>query len=48
MLQDIERGRPTEVSEISGAIVEAAGRRGISTPTVDALRLAVSELERHA
>jgi len=46
MLQDVERGRLTEVSEISGAIIEAAAWRGISSPTVDTLRLSVSELER--
>jgi 2-dehydropantoate 2-reductase len=48
MLQDIERGRRTEVSQISGAIAEAAVRRGIPLPVVNALRLSVSELERHA
>ncbi len=48
MLQDIERGRRTEVSQISGAIAEAAERRGIPLPVVNALRLSVSELERHA
>jgi len=47
MLQDIDRGRRTEVSEISGAIVEAAVRRGISTPVIDSLRHAVNELEGH-
>ncbi len=48
MLQDIERGRRTEVPQISGAIAEAAERRGIPLPVVNALRLSVSELERHA
>jgi len=45
MLQDIDRGRRTEVSEISGVMVEIARRRGLRTPTVDTLRLAVRELE---
>lgn len=32
MLQDIERGRPTEIDAISGAILEAADRHGVSVP----------------
>lgn len=47
MLQDIERGRPTEVSNISGAMIEAASRRGMEMPVLNALRLSVIEFERH-
>jgi 2-dehydropantoate 2-reductase len=46
MLQDLERGRRTEVSEISGSIVEAGRWHGISLPAVDTIRLSVSELAR--
>jgi 2-dehydropantoate 2-reductase len=37
MLQDVERGRPLEVEEIIGALVELARRVGIATPAVDAV-----------
>jgi 2-dehydropantoate 2-reductase len=32
MLQDIERGRPTEIDFLNGAIVSAGARHGIATP----------------
>ncbi len=32
MLQDIEKGRPTEIEAITGAILRAAARRGVPAP----------------
>jgi 2-dehydropantoate 2-reductase len=32
MLQDIERGRPTEIEAINGQIAARGARRGIPTP----------------
>ncbi len=46
MLQDIERGRRTEVSEISGAIVEAGRRHGMTLPVIESLFLGVREIEQ--
>lgn len=36
MLQDVRRGAPTEIDAISGAIVRAARRRGLSAPLNEA------------
>jgi 2-dehydropantoate 2-reductase len=33
MLQDVERGAPTEIDSINGAVVEMAQKHGIPTPT---------------
>jgi 2-dehydropantoate 2-reductase len=33
MLQDIERGRPTEIDAINGEVVARGGRRGLAVPT---------------
>ena len=33
MLQDVERGRLTEIEVINGAIVDGGQRLGIATPT---------------
>ena len=32
MLQDIERGRPTEIEAINGAVVARGAARGVPTP----------------
>ncbi len=37
MLQDVERGRPTEIRAINGAIVEEARRRKLEVPLTEAL-----------
>jgi 2-dehydropantoate 2-reductase len=41
MLQDIERGRPTEVDAINGAVVRQGRRLGVPTPYNEALSLLV-------
>jgi len=41
MLQDMERGRPTEVDAINGAIVREGARLGVPTPYNQALLLLV-------
>ena len=41
MLQDIERGRPTEIDAINGAVVRAGARAGVPTPFNQALWLLV-------
>jgi 2-dehydropantoate 2-reductase len=48
MLQDIERGRRTEVEQINGAIVEGGKRLNIPTPENQAVLEAVRGLARHA
>ena len=42
MLQDIEAGRPTEVDEINGAIVDAADCGGSGAPVIETLGLLVA------
>ena len=44
MLQDVERGKRTEISEISGAIVETGRNHGIATPVLDTIRLVIGML----
>jgi 2-dehydropantoate 2-reductase len=41
MLQDIERGRPTEIDAINGAVVREGKRLGVPTPYNEALLLLV-------
>lgn len=41
MLQDVERGAPTEIDALNGAVVEAGRRLGIPTPVNEALWRAV-------
>lgn len=41
MLQDLERGAPTEIEAITGALRREAGRLGVPTPVNDALYLAL-------
>ncbi|RUM46751.1 MAG: hypothetical protein DSY37_04465 [Hyperthermus sp.] len=45
MLQDIIRGRPTEIDYINGAVVHAARRKGASAPVNEAVVLSVKLLE---
>jgi 2-dehydropantoate 2-reductase len=45
MLQDVEKGRKTEIAVINGAIVEAGRRLGIPTPYNDAMVWLVQSLE---
>ena len=45
MLQDIDRGRRTEVGALNGAIVEMGRRLGVDTPVNEALTAAVLGLE---
>lgn len=44
-LQSLERGAKTEVDFLNGALVEAAGRRGIPAPVNEALVRLVHEIE---
>jgi 2-dehydropantoate 2-reductase len=46
MLQDIERGRRTEISMINGAVCALAAKRGIPVPLNSALVAVVEALER--
>lgn len=46
MLQDLRRGRRTEVEAILGPILEAARRRRLGAPVLDALRRFTLRLER--
>lgn len=48
MLQDIERGVPTEIEAINGAVVREGERLGVSTPVNARLLAAVRALERSA
>lgn len=45
MLQDVERGRPTEIEAISGAIVAAGQRLGVPTPVNRMLWDLISSLD---
>jgi 2-dehydropantoate 2-reductase len=45
MLQDIDRGRRTEIGAMNGAIVEMGRRLGVDTPVNEALTAAVMGLE---
>lgn len=45
MLQDVEKGRRTEIDVINGAIVEAGDRHGLDTPHNDAMVWLVRSLE---
>ncbi|WP_394833183.1 2-dehydropantoate 2-reductase [Pendulispora rubella] len=46
MLQDIERGRPTEVDAMVGAVAELGRWMDIPTPSIDAVYAAVKLLEQ--
>jgi 2-dehydropantoate 2-reductase len=45
MLQDVERGRRTEIDALNGAIVELGRRVGVETPVNETLVAAVKGLE---
>jgi 2-dehydropantoate 2-reductase len=45
MLQDMERGRPTEIDAINGAIVREGARLGVPVPFNKALLLLVKARE---
>jgi 2-dehydropantoate 2-reductase len=45
-LQDVDRGKPTEIDWLNGAIVDLAARAGVSAPVNAAVVRAVHELER--
>lgn len=45
MLQDIERGRPTEIDAICGELVERGARHGVDTPVNLTLRALVRGIE---
>jgi 2-dehydropantoate 2-reductase len=45
MLQDVEKGRRTEIDVINGAIIEAGQRLGIATPYNDVLVKLIKSLE---
>jgi ketopantoate reductase len=44
MLQSIEKGLPTEIEAITGAILGAAGRHGIACPENERLYQAIKKL----
>ena len=46
MRQDIERGRPTEIDMINGAVVREGAALGVPTPVNQMLTLLVKALEK--
>ena len=44
MLQDVERGVPTEIEALNGAVVLAAARLGVDVPVNRQLLLAIRAL----
>jgi hypothetical protein len=47
MLQDLEAGKPLELDCMTGAVVELAGRLGISVPHTAAVHACAKLLDRH-
>jgi len=47
MGQDVDHGRPTEISAINGAVVSAAGKAGIPVPVNQTLTTLVETLQAH-
>ena len=45
MLQDIERGRPTEIDSINGAIVNVGKKYGVEAPINDSLTILIKGIE---
>ena len=45
MLQDVERGRATEIDAIAGAVMELGRVTGVATPSIDALHALVTLLD---
>ena len=48
MLQDVERGRTTEIDAIAGAVAELGRVTGVATPSIDALHALVKLLDEQA
>jgi 2-dehydropantoate 2-reductase len=48
MLQDLEAGKPLEFDCMTGAVVELAGRLGVSVPHTAAVHACTKLLDRHA
>ena len=48
MLQDIERGRRTEIDAIAGAVAELGRVVGVPTPRIDSLHAQVTALDGQA
>jgi 2-dehydropantoate 2-reductase len=48
MLQDLDRGLPTEIESLNGALVAEAARRGVPVPVNTSLLASVRALERKA
>jgi 2-dehydropantoate 2-reductase len=46
MLQDVEKGRPTEIDYLNGGIVRFGRNLGVSTPLNDAMVALVKGVER--
>jgi len=47
MLQDLEKGKKTEVDAINGAVCEYGKKYGVPTPYNDLVRHLVHEIENH-
>jgi len=48
MLQDVDRGRRTEIDALNGAVVRLAEKLGVETPVNRALTALVKGLEHRA
>lgn len=46
-LQDLERGKPTEIDELNGEILRLAGQAGLAAPVNQVIVARVRERERH-
>jgi 2-dehydropantoate 2-reductase len=46
MLQDVERGRPTEIDALTGAVVRYGRQVGVPTPVCETLHRLVRARER--
>ena len=48
MLQDVNRGRRTEIDAIAGAVAELGRLTGVPTPRIDSLHAQVKALEERS
>ena len=48
MLQDIEKGKPTEVDAINGAVCRLGREHGVATPLNDTVVGLIHEMEKGA